>query len=155
MLPPQVVLTFNAQFDQLQSTGYTRSTGSSKAVSLGGNLGLGTWGRLSPNLSWSRILSQPGDQQTTIANAFLNAQFSLIPGTLQLLLNGGASRTVLATGTTLNAATAEGTLGLTLDPYLRNLARGSLGLKARYTRNPDFLGIVEDNRLFFLLNLSY
>ncbi|MBK8571995.1 MAG: hypothetical protein IPN91_04970 [Holophagaceae bacterium] len=155
VLPPQVVLTFNAQFDQLQSTGYTRSTGSSKALSLGGNLGLGTWGRLSPNLSWSRILSQPGDQQTTIANAFLNAQFSLIPGTLQLLLNGGASRTVLSTGTTLNAATAEGTLGLTLDPYLRNLARGSLGLKARYTRNPDFLGIVEDNRLFLLLNLSY
>ena len=94
-------------------------------------------------------------QPNALANAFLNAQFSLVPGRLTLLLNGGGSRTVLPTGTTLNASTAEGTLGLTLDPYLRNLARGSLGLKARYTRNPAFAGIVEDNRLFLLLNLAY
>lgn len=154
-LPPQVTLTFNAQADQLRATGAVATEGRSQAFSLGGTLGLGTWGRLAPNLSWSRILSQPGDQQTTLANAFLNAQFSLVPGRLTLLLNGGGSRTVLPTGTTLNASTAEGALVLTLDPYLRNLARGSLGLKARYTRNPAFSGIVEDNRLFLLLNLAY
>ncbi len=131
------------------------TTGSSRALSLGGNLTLGTWGRLAPSLGWSRILSQPGDQQTTLANAFLNAQFSLVPGTLTFLLNGGGSRTVLPTGMTLNAVTAEGTLALTLDAYLRNLARGSFGVKARYTRNPSVEGLVEDNRLFLLLNLSY
>jgi hypothetical protein len=155
MLPPQLILTFNAQFDQLRATGSVSTTGSSKALSLGGNLGLGTAGRLSPNLSWSRVLSQPGDQQTTVTNGFLNAQFTLLPGTLLLLLNGGGSRTVLTTGAIVNASTAEGTLGFTLDPYLRNRARGSLGLKARYTRNPVFTGLVEDNRLFLLLNLSF
>jgi len=155
MFPPQLVLTFNAQLDHLRSTGFSATTGTSKTLSLGGNLGLGTWGRLSPNLSWSRILSQPGDQQTTVSNGFLNAQFSLIPGMLTLLLNGGASRTVLVTGAPLTASTAEGTLGFTLDPYLWSLAKGSLGLKARYTRNPVFTGLVEDNRVFLLLNLSF
>lgn len=154
-LPAQVMLTFNAQFDRLRATGYSDTTGTSKALSLGGNVGLGTWGRLSPNLSWTRLLSQPGDEQTTVSNGFLNAQFTLIPGALMLLLNGGASRTVLSTGATLNASTAEGTLGLTLDAYLHAPLRGSLGVKARYARTPVFTGLVEDNRVFLLLNLSF
>jgi hypothetical protein len=154
-LPPTLMLTFNAQFDHLQSTGFTSTTGSSRSLSLGGNLALGTWARLSPNLAWTRILSQPGDQQTTTSNAFLNAQFSLIPGRLVLLLNGGGSSTTLATGASLHATTAEGTLGYTLDPHLWRQAKGNLGLKVRYTRNPAALGVIEDDRLFLLLNLAY
>ena len=154
-LPPKLVLTFNAQYDHLRSTGFSTTTGTSKSLSMGGTLSLGTWARLSPNLSWSSILSQPGNQETTVSNAFLNAQFSLIPGRLMLLLNGGASRTALATGEALHATTAEGTLGLTLDPYLWKQVRGNFGVKARYTRNPVFMGIVEDNRVFLLLNLSF
>jgi len=154
-LPPGAMLSFNAQFDRLHAAGYSSSTGTSTTLSLGGNLSLADWGRLSPNLSWSRVLSQPGDQRTTVTNAFLNAEFSLIPRVLGLLLNGGVSRTLLSTGAALNTATTEGTLGFTLDSYFQNRVRGNLGLKGRYTRNPVLVGIVEDNRVFLLLNLSY
>lgn len=154
-LPPHAMLTFNAQFDRIHATGYSDSTGTSTTLSVGGNLNLADWGRLSPNLSWSRVLSQPGDQRTTVTNAFLNAEFSLIPRILGLLLNGGVSRTLLSTGAILNTATAESTLGLTLDAFFQDRLRGHLGLKGRYTRNPALVGTVEDNRVILLLNLSF
>ncbi len=93
MLPPASSLAFNAQFDRLRSEGASDTTGSSTTFSLGGSLALGQRVRVPPNLSWSRTLSDPGDQKTTMENAFLNADVALIPGILGFLLNGGISRT--------------------------------------------------------------
>jgi hypothetical protein len=155
MLPPRLQLSFNAQYDHLRSTGSFPATGTSSTFSLGGTWNLGVRGRLSPNLSWSQILAQPGDQRTTVVNAFLNGELFLIPKTLSVLLNGGNSRTTLATGDSLRTAIAEGTLALTLDRYLQGRARGNLGLKLRYTHNPVPMAIADDNRAFLLLAFSY
>jgi len=154
-LPPRAVLTCNAQYDRLRATGAVASTGTSATLSAGGNFTFPGLGRVSPNLSWARVLSQPGAQLTLVSNAFLNAEFLLIPGALGVLLNGGASRTALASGAAFTATTAEGTLNWTVDRYLQGLARGVAGMKVRYTHNPLLPGAADDNRVFLLLNVAY
>jgi hypothetical protein len=139
VLPPASSLAFNAQFDRLRSEGASDTTGSSTTFSLGGSLALGQRVRLSPNLSWSRTLSDPGDQKTTMENAFLNADVALIPGILGFLLNGGISRTVLVTGEVMENSVAEGTLRFFLDTFLKGRGRASLGLKGRYTHTPSLM----------------
>jgi hypothetical protein len=169
-LPPASTLAFNAQFDRIRSAGASDTTGSSTTLSLGGSLGLGARVRLSPNLSWSRTLSDPGAQKTTMENAFLNADVTLIQNILSFLLNGGSSRTVLVTGETMNTSVVEGTLRFFLDTYLAGHARASLGLKGRYTRTPTMGTLIQgasapitppagsmaaDNQVSILLNVSY
>ena len=169
-LPPASTLAVNAQFDRIRSAGDSATTGSSTTLSLGGSLGLGARVRLSPNLSWSRTLSDPGSQKTTMENAFLNADVTLIQNILGFLLNGGSSRTVLVTGETMTISVVEGTLRFFLDTYLAGHARASLGLKGRYTRTPatGFLvqgaaapitpaagAMATDNQVSILLNVSY
>lgn len=166
-LPPATSLTFNAQFDRLRATGGFASTGSSTTLSLGGSLGAGPRVRLSPNLSWSRTVNDPGDQQTTVENAFLNAEVALVPEVLGFLLNGGSTRTVPVTGPAIENAVAEGTLRFYLDRYLHGHARGSLGLKARYTHAPALTAVLgatptgtaaamaNDNQVSILVNVSY
>ena len=139
VLPPASSLAFNAQFDRLRSEGASDTTGSSTTLSLGGSLALGARVRLSPNLSWSRMLSDPGDQKTTMENAFLNADVALVPGVLGFLLNGGVSRTVLVTGEVSENSVAEGTLRFYLDTFLKGRGRASLGLKGRYTHTPNLV----------------
>jgi hypothetical protein len=169
MLPPASSLAFNAQFDRLRSEGASDTTGSSTTLSLGGSLGLGARVRISPNLSWSRTLSDPGDQKTTMENAFLNADFALVPGVLGFLLNGGISRTVLVTGEVMENSVAEGTLRFFLDTFLKGRGRASLGLKGRYTHapalaalasgvagaTPTAVAMANDNQVSILLNISY
>jgi hypothetical protein len=169
MLPPASSLAFNAQFDRLRSEGASDTTGSSTTLSLGGSLGLGARVRISPNLSWSRTLSDPGDQKTTMENAFLNADFALVPGVLGFLLNGGISRTVLVTGEVMENSVAEGTLRFFLDTFLKGHGRASLGLKGRYTHapalaalaggaagaTPSAVAMANDNQVSILLNISY
>ncbi|HEX9009426.1 MAG TPA: hypothetical protein VF804_03590 [Holophagaceae bacterium] len=170
-LPPATSLTFNAQFDRIRSTGMSDTTGSSTTLSLGGSLGLGARVRLSPSLSWSRTLNDPGAQKTTVENAFLNADVALVPNILGFLLNGGSSRTTLVTGETMENAVAEGTLRWFLDGYLHGHARASLGLKGRYTHAPSMTAylptaasgttgataaaMANDNQVSLLLNVSY
>lgn len=170
-LPPATSLTFNAQFDHLRSTGMGDTTGSSTTLSLGGSLGFGAWVRLSPSLSWSRTLDDPGAQKTTVENAFLNADVTLVPNFLGFLLNGGSSRTLLVTGETVENSVAEGTLRWYLDGYLHGHARASLGLKGRYTHAPSMAAylptaasgttgataaaMANDNQVSLLLNVSY
>jgi len=168
-LPPATSLTFNAQFDRIRAAGASDTTGGSTTLSLGGSLGLGARVRLSPNLSWSRTLSDPGSQKTTVENAFLNADVTLVQNILGFLLNGGSSRTVLVTGDTLNTSVVEGTLRLFLDTFLRGKARASLGVKGRYTHAPlmgvpasgvpapatTAVAMANDNQVSILLNVSY
>lgn len=129
--------------------------------------------RLSPNLSWSRTLSDPGDQKTTMENAFLNADVALVPGLLGFLLNGGVSRTILVTGDVMENSVAEGTLRFFLDTFLKGRGRASLGLKGRYTHAPDLAALARsaaamgvpatgatapmanDTQVSILLNVSY
>ncbi|WP_026852649.1 hypothetical protein [Geothrix fermentans] len=173
MLPPASSLAFNAQFDRLRSEGASGTRGTSTTFSLGGSLGLGARVRLSPNLSWSRTLSDPGDQKTTMENAFLNADVALVPGLLGFLLNGGVSRTILVTGDVMENSVAEGTLRLFLDTFLKGRGRASLGLKGRYTHAPDLAALARsaaatgvpatgatapmanDTQVSILLNVSY
>ncbi|WP_243320450.1 hypothetical protein [Geothrix sp. SG200] len=174
MLPPASSLAFNAQFDRLRSEGASDTRGTSTTFSLGGSLGLGARVRVSPNLSWSRTLSDPGDQKTTMENAFLNADVALIPGLLGFLLNGGVSRTILVTGDVVENSVAEGTLRLFLDTFLKGRGRASLGLKGRYTHAPDLAALARstaatgvpatgtttapmanDTQVSILLNVSY
>ena len=175
MLPPASSLAFNAQFDRLRSEGASDTTGSSTTFSLGGSLALGQRVRVSPNLSWSRTLSDPGDQKTTMENAFLDADVALIPGILGFLLNGGISRTVLVTGDVMENSVAEGTLQFFLDAFLKGRGRASLGLKGRYTHAPGLVAVTptgtstggtgtgtptaaflaNDNSVSILLNVSY
>lgn len=169
MLPPASMLTFNAQFDRIKGSPVpdplappavppvtAPETGTSTTLSLGGNLVAGTWLRLSPNLSWSRTLGDPGDQKTTISNAFLNADFTLVPNLLGFLLNGGASRTAASsTGETSTSSTVEGTLRWILDPYFHGRARASLGLKGGTTHAPILGVTATDNRASLLLNVSF
>lgn len=172
MLPPASSLALNAQFDRLRSEGASDTRGTSTTFSLGGSLGLGARVRVSPNLSWSRTLNDPGDQKTTTENAFLNADVALVPGVLGFLLNGGVSRTRLVTGDTVENAVAEGTLRLFLDTFLKGRGRASLGLKGRYTHAPDLAALARsaastgvpaagaapmasDSQVSILLNVSY
>jgi len=175
VLPPASSLAFNAQFDRLRSEGASDTTGSSTTLSLGGSLALGQRVRLSPNLSWSRTLNDPGDQKTTMENAFLNADVTLVPGVLGFLLNGGISRTVLLTGEVMENSVAEGTLRFFLDTFLKGRGRASLGLKGRYTHTPSLVAPPpagtgtggtttptptmaipgNDNSVSILLNISY
>lgn len=174
MLPPASSLTFNAQYDRLRSEGALETTGTSTTLSLGGSVGLGARLQLSPNLSWSRTLTDPGDQKTIMENAFLNADVALVPGVLGFLLNGGVSRTVLVTGDVMENSVAEGTLRFFLDTFLKGRGRASLGLKGRYTHAPDLAAlarssaatgipvstgtpapILNDTQVSILLNISY
>jgi hypothetical protein len=168
LLPPASMLTFNTQFDRIKGSAVpdpsappavppvtAPETGTSTTLSLGGNLVAGSWLRLSPNLSWSRTLSDPGGQKTTIANAFLNAEFTLVQNYLGFLLNGGGSRTAAPTGETSTNSTVEGTLRWILDAYLHGLAKASLGLKGSVTHAP-VLGVpATDNRASLILNVSF
>lgn len=172
MLPPASMLTFNAQFDHIRGSAVpdplapptippvppitAPQTGSGTTLSMGGNLVAGTWLRLSPNLSWSRTLGEPGRNKSTLTNAFLNADFTLMPNILSFLLNGGASRTAVATtGETSTNSVLEGTLRLILDPYFKGRVRSRLGLKGSTTR-AQFLGVVStDSRASLLLNASF
>ena len=171
MLPPASMLTFNAQFDRIRGSAVpdpmappaippalpvtAPQTGTSTTLSMGGNLVTGTWLRLSPNLSWSRTLGDPGGQKTTISNAFLNADFTLIPSYLSFLLNGGASRTATSTGETSSNSTVEGTLRMLLDPYFKGRVRASLGLKGSTTHAPTMGVVATDNRAALILNASF
>jgi hypothetical protein len=172
MLPPASMLTFNAQYDRIKGSAVpdpmapppvppalpvtAPQTGTSTTLSMGGNLVAGTWLRLSPNLSWTRTLGDPGGEKTTIANAFLNADFTLVPSYLGLLLNGGASRTAVATtGETSTNSTVEGTLRWILDPYFKGRVRASLGLKGSNTRAPILGVTATDNRASLILNVSF
>jgi len=173
MLPPASSLAFNAQFDRLRAEGASDTRGTSTTFSLGGSLALGQRVRVSPNLSWSRTLNDPGDQKTTMENAFLNADFALVPGILGFLLNGGMSRTVLVTGEVVENSVAEGTLRFFLDTFLKGRGRASLGLKGRYTHAPALAALARggatgtptpattaaamanDNQVSILLNISY
>jgi hypothetical protein len=169
MLPPASMLTFNAQYDRIKGSAVpdptappaippvtAPETGTSTTLSMGGNLVAGTWLRVSPNLSWSRTLGDPGGQKTTISNAFLNAEFTLVPNYLGFLLNGGGSRTAVATtGETSTNSVVEGTLRLILDPYLRGRAKASLGLKGSSTHAPVLGVVATDNRASLLLNISF
>ena len=172
LLPPASMLTFNAQYDRIKGTAVpdpmapppvppalpvtAPQTGTSTTLSMGGNLVAGTWLRLSPNLSWSRTLGDPGAQKTTISNAFLNAEFTLIQNHLGFLLNGGGSRTsVSTTGETSTNSTVEGTLRWILDSYFKGRVRASLGLKGSNTHAP-ILGVTStDNRASLILNVSF
>lgn len=171
MLPPASMLTFNAQFDRIRGSAVpdpmappaippalpvtAPQTGTSTTLSMGGNLVAGTWLRLSPNLSWSRTLGDPGGQKTTIANAFLNADFTLVPSYLSFLLNGGASRTATSTGETTSNSMVEGTLRMLLDPYFKGRVRASLGLKGSTTHAPTMGVAATDSRASLLLNVSF
>lgn len=156
MLPPLTTLSFNAQYDRLASLGGGDVSGNSLTLSFGGALGLGRWGRLSPNLSWSRTLSEPGDQKTTVSNAFLNAEVVLVPSILTFTLNGGESHSVLPTGDTLDTTNVEGTLRYFLDAWLKGHARASLGVKGGYTHFPSLGGApANDNRVLLVLNVSF
>ncbi|HEX7552839.1 MAG TPA: hypothetical protein VF378_04755, partial [Geothrix sp.] len=167
--PPASMLTFNAQYDRIRGTAVpdpsappaippvtAPQTGTSTTLSMGGNLVAGTWLRLSPNLSWSRTLGDPGGEKTTIANAFLNADFTLVTNHLGFLLNGGASRTAVATtGETSTTSMVEGTLRWILDPYFKGRAKASLGLKGSTSRTPILRAVTTDNRASLLLNVSF
>ena len=172
LLPPASMLTFNAQYDRIKGTAVpdpmapppvppalpvtAPQTGTSTTLSMGGNLVAGTWLRLSPNLSWSRTLGDPGAQKTTISNAFLNAEFTLIQNHLGFLLNGGGSRTsVSTTGETSTNSTVEGTLRWILDSYFKGRVRASLGLKGSNTHAPILGVTATDNRASLILNVSF
>ena len=155
VLPPGSTLTLNVQLDDIKATGATATTGSGTTVSLGGSLAFGTWLRLSPNFSWARTLSDPGDQQTTVSNAFLNADFVIIPNVFGLLLNGGGSKLVSPTGESTLSSTAEGTLRFTLDSFLRGRAKAVLGLKGSYMKLPVLGQTTSDSRFTLLLNVSF
>ena len=79
-------------------------------------------------------------------NAFLNADFALVPGILGFLLNGGMSRTVLVTGEVMENSVAEGTLRFFLDTFLKGRGRASLGLKGRYTHAPALAALAQAAR---------
>ncbi len=155
VLPPGSTLTLNVQLDDIKATGATATTGSGTTISLGGSLAFGTWLRLSPNLSWARTLSDPGDQRTTVSNAFLNADFVIIPNVFGLLLNGGGSKLVSPTGESTLSATAEGTLRFTLDSFLRGRGKAVLGLKGSYMKVPVLGQTTSDSRFTLLLNVSF
>ena len=168
MLPPASMLTFNAQFDRIKGSPVpdpsappavppvvAPASGTSTTLSMGGSLVAGAWLRLSPNLSWSRTLSDPGGQKTTMSNAFLNADFTLVPNRLGFLLNGGASRTAAPTGETSVNSTVEGTLRLILDSYFGGRARASLGAKGSITHAPILGVTATDNRGSLILNISF
>jgi hypothetical protein len=155
-LPPLTSLSFNVQYDRLASSDGTGVAGSTTTLSLGGSSGIGQWCRISPNLSWSRTLSEPGAQTTTVANAFLNTELTLVPNLMVLVFTGGTSHSTLPTGDTLTTTNAEGTLRLLLDGWLRGKARAGLGLKAGYTHFPTPTGgPANDNRVSLLLNVSF
>jgi hypothetical protein len=155
-LPPLTSLSFNLQYDRLASSDGTGVAGSCTTLSLGGSVGIGQWCRLSPNLSWSRTLSDPGEQVTTVANAFFNAELNLVPNRLLFVFTGGTSHSALPTGDTLTTTNVEGTLRLLLDGWLRGKARAGLGLKAGFTHFPVLAGgPANDNRVSLLLNVSF
>jgi hypothetical protein len=155
ILPPGSSFTFNAQLDRLASAGVSDATGTSTTLSLGGSLAFGERARLSPNLSWSRTLSDPGDQKMTVANAFLNADFTLVPNILVFTLNGGGSRMTIGAGESTVSATTEGSLRFILDPYLRNWGKATLELKGSYLSIPLFDRSLTDSLISVLLNVTF
>jgi hypothetical protein len=151
-LGPRVTLTSTCQVDRLESSDGT--LGRSETELLGGTFTLSPRLRLSPNLTWSRIRSEPSAEVTRVFSAFLNADMTFIPEALTFTMTAGYSRTTLPAGIGLRTTTGDAVLLMPLGRYLHK-GTCTLGLRGRYTRQDNEGQLVQtDNSLALTLNFS-
>lgn len=149
---PRASVTTNYQLERLESS--TGSTGRSETAVVGGSFTLHPRLRLAPNLTWSRIENQPGDQTTRVFSAFLTTDVTFIPDLLTLSLAGGYSRTQQPTGERLTSLTSDASLQFMLNRYM---PKGTcvLGLRGRTSRQDNESQPVQtDNSIALTLNFS-
>jgi hypothetical protein len=130
-------LSCSAQFDKLEGTGASTSTGRSATLTFGGAFQVPNHLRLAPTLSYSKNTEDGTGQDSKVINAFLNADVTLVQKWLSLALNGGYNRTDASGMAAVTSTNADAALQWFLTPYLdRSFHRGQavLALRFRYTR---------------------
>lgn len=150
---PSATVTTNYQLERLESS--DGSAGRSETAVLGGAFTLSPAVRMSPNLTWSRIENQPGDQATRVFSAFLTTDITFIPEWLTFSLAGGHSRTQQPSGTRLTTTTGDASLQFMLSRYMPRKGSCILGLRGRYSRQDNEGQPVQtDNSIALTLNFS-
>jgi len=149
---PRASLTTNYQLERLESS--TGSTGRSETAVIGGSFAPHPKVRLAPNLTWSRIENQPGEQTTRVFSAFLTTDVTFVSDLLTLSLAGGYSRTHQPTGERLTSITSDASLQFLLNRYM---PKGTcvLGLRGRTSRQDNESQPVQtDNSIALTLTFS-
>jgi hypothetical protein len=149
-------LTFSMQFDKLEGTGASTTTGHSSTLVLGGSFQEPDRVRLAPTFSYSKSTDDLTGLDSKVASAFLNADVTLVRKLLNLALNGGYNRTEAPGMAAMTSTNADAALQYFLTPYLeRQVHRGQavLALRFRYTRVQTLPEA--DRRASLTLNFSF
>lgn len=149
-------LAFSVQFDKLEGTGDSPSTGRSTTLMLGGAFQEADRVRLAPTFSYSKSTDDLTGLDSKVASAFLNADITLLRKWLNLGLNGGYNRLEAPGMEAMTSTNADASLQFFLTPYLeRKFHRGQaiLALRFRYTRVQTLPEA--DRRASLTLNFSF
>ena len=152
----KAALAFSVQFDKLEGTGTSSSTGRSTTLILGGAFQQPDLLRLAPTFSYSKSTEDGTGVDSKVASAFLNADVTLVPKWLTLALNGGYNRTEVQGAPAVTSTNADAALQYALTPFLeRSFHRGQavLALRFRYTRVQTLPEA--DRRASLTLNFSF
>ncbi len=149
-------LGFSVQFDKLEGTGASTTTGRSTTLILGGSFQEPDRIRLAPTFSYSKSTEDGTGSDSKVASAFVNADITLVRRLLNLALNGGYNRMDAPGMVAMISTNLDAALQYQLSPYLeRQFHRGQavLALRFRYTRvqsQPE-----ADRRASLTLNFSF
>jgi len=155
-LSSDAALTLTAQGDRLLGTDGAQAVGRSTNVTFGGNWNLNHRVRLAPSVSWSKITDSSTGEDTKNLSSFLNADFTFIPRTLNLALNGAYNRTQLVGGGALASTSGFLSLQYHFDSLLERRwggGRAALSLQGRYLHRQDL--VKDETRLTLALNFSF
>lgn len=149
-------LSFSAQFDKLEGTGSSTSSGRSTTLILGGAFQEPDRIRVAPTFSYSKSIEDVSGLDSKVASAFVNADITLVRKWLNLALNGGYNRMEAPGVDAMTSTNVDAALQYFLTPYLeRQFHRGQavLALRFRYTRVQSLPEA--DRRASLTLNFSF
>jgi len=152
----KAALALSVQFDKLEGTGSSTSTGHSTTLIFGGAFQEPERVRLAPTFSYSKSTDDVTGLDSKVASAFLNADVTLLRKWLNLALNGGYNRMEAPGMDALTSTNVDAALQYSLTPYLEQAfhrGQAMLALRFRYTRVQTLPEA--DRRASLTLNFSF
>lgn len=149
-------VAFSVQFDRIEGTGASATTGRSTTMILGGSFQQPDVIRVAPTLSYSKSAEDGTGQDYSVASLFVNADVTLVKKMLNLALNGGYNRMDTPGAGVMTSTNLDAALQYYLTPYLeRQFHRGQavLALRFRYTKIQSLPEA--DRRASLTLNFSF